>query len=320
MYQTEIISLDELVGKDHPYRKFNKLWSFKNVMLELESVKGDSNYTGFGLDRLFKCLLLQYMEDLSDRELQRYLHENTAAKWFCGFTLTEKTPTYSLFSKLRARIGTTVLSKIFKNLRDQLKEQGVITEIFNFVDASSLVSKANLWKERDKSIKKKYDKLNNEVLQKVAYDKQAKIGCKGNDKYWYGYKEHVSVDMQSGLINKIAITPANVNDADGLKHVCPSQGSIYADKGYCWQSAKRTACSNGCHLSAIKKNNMKSKNVDLDRWRSKIRSPHERVFSKRSKRVRFKGVEKNQFSAFMRGICYNLKRLIVLDMPEVCLA
>ena len=41
----------------------------------------------------------------------------------------------------------------------------------------------------------KIDKLNNEVLPKVAVDKQARIGCKGKKKYWYGYKEHVSVDM-----------------------------------------------------------------------------------------------------------------------------
>lgn len=35
--------------------------------------------------------------------------------------------------------------------------------------------------------------------------------------------------MQSGLINKVAITPANITDAKGLKHVCPKQGAIYAD-------------------------------------------------------------------------------------------
>jgi IS5 family transposase len=39
--------------------------------------------------------------------------------------------------------------------------------------------------------------------------------------------------MQSGLINKVALTPANITDAKGLKHVLPSSGAIYADKGYC---------------------------------------------------------------------------------------
>jgi hypothetical protein len=37
--------------------------------------------------------------------------------------------------------------------------------------------------------------------------------------------------MQSGLINKVALTPANITDAKGLKHVLPSSGAIYADKG-----------------------------------------------------------------------------------------
>ena len=50
--------------------------------------------------------------------------------------------------------------------------------MFSFVDATHLIAKANLWKERDKAIKEKYEKLNNKVLPKVAYDKEAKIGCK----------------------------------------------------------------------------------------------------------------------------------------------
>jgi hypothetical protein len=31
--------------------------------------------------------------------------------------------------------------------------------------------------------------LNNEVLSKVAYDKDAKIGCKGKEYYWSGFKK-----------------------------------------------------------------------------------------------------------------------------------
>ena len=36
--------------------------------------------------------------------------------------------------------------------------------------------------------------------------------------------------MQSGMINKVAVTPANVTDAEGFKHVCPDKGATYADK------------------------------------------------------------------------------------------
>ena len=261
--------------------------------------------------------MLQFLEDLSDRELEVFLQENTAGKWFCRFLLNEDTPDHTVFSKARKKIGTDLLSKIFEQLRDQLKSQGYMNEVFTFVDASHLIAKATLWEERDEALKQKYEKLNNEVLPKVAHDKQARIGCKGKNKFWYGYKKHISVDMQSGMINKVAITPANVTDAQGLKHVCPSQGAIYADKGYCVKPAKQAAARKGCHLAAIKKNNMKDKNADQDRWYSKIRAPYERVFSQNSKRTRYKGITKNQFTAFMEAICFNLKRLLVISPPHL---
>ncbi|OGT31313.1 MAG: hypothetical protein A3E87_10420 [Gammaproteobacteria bacterium RIFCSPHIGHO2_12_FULL_35_23] len=90
-----------------------------------------------------------------------------------------------------------------------------MNEVFTFVDASHLIAKASLWKERDEAIKQSYEKLNNDVLPKVANDKQARVGCKGKNKFWFVYKKHTSVDMQSGLINKVAMTPANVVDSKG---------------------------------------------------------------------------------------------------------
>lgn len=315
-----MVSLEDLLPAEHIYRKFICLWRFEGLQKQLNEVEKDNNYKGYGSLRLFKCLLLQFLEDLSDRELERYLQENTAGKWFCGFELTEQTPDHSVFGRIRKRIGTTKLSEMFAQLRDQLKSQGYMNEVFSFVDASSLIAKATLWQERDKAIKKKYKKLNNKVLPKVAYDKDARIGCKGKDKYWYGYKKHVSVDMQSGLINKVTITSGNVPDANGLKNVCPNQGAIYADKAYCTKSAKRHAARRCCHLAAIKKNNMNGKNKDLDRWYSGIRAPYERVFSQQNKRTRYCGIVKNQFAAFMEAICFNLKRLVVLGPPGIIFA
>jgi len=319
MQQAEIIWLEDLVPKNHNYRKFAEIWSFKHVEKRLKKLEKDNPNKGHGLLRLFKCLLLQFMENYSDRELERFIQENTAARWFCGFNLRDNTPDHTVFCQLRKKIGTNVLSKIFTDLRDQLKQQGLMSEVFTFVDATHLIAKANLWKERDKAIAEKYEKLNNENISRFSTDPQAKIGCKGKDKYWYGYKQHTSVDMQSGLINKVAVTPANVTDASGLKHVCPSQGATYLDKGYCVSPAPRIAKIKGVHLAAIEKNSMKSKNKDRDRWYSSLRSPYERVFSQRERRVRYRGIAKNQFAAFMQAICFNLKRIAILDPPNFCL-
>ena len=313
-YQVEMVNLDELVSSTHQYRQFSKVFDFSEIEKSLNSTEKEAAYKGYGVVRLFRCLVLQFMEDISDRELERYMQENNAAKWFCEFSLTERTPDHSVFSRIRKRIGTNRLSQIFNLLKDQLKEQGLISEVFTLVDASHLIAKANLWEERDAVIKKKYNQLNNETLPKVAKDKQAKIGCKGGSKYWYGYKKHKSVDMQSGLINKVAVTPANVTDNKGLKHVCPKDGAVYADKGYCLEDSHRAAKIKNVHLVAIKKNNMKDKNKDLDRWVTKIRSPYERVFSKDNKRVRYVGIAKNQFAEFMKAICLNLRRITAIKV------
>ena len=60
---------------------------------------------------------------------------------------------------------------------------------------------------------------------------------------------------------------------------------------------------------------MKSKNRDRDRdrWYTHLRAPYERVFAQRPKRVRYRGVAKNQFAAFLQAMVFNLKRLVVLD-------
>ena len=91
--------------------------------------------------------------------------DNVSAKWFCGFRLIDQTPDHTVLSRYRSRLGTKKLSNIFVILKVQLSSQGLMNETFTFIDASHLISKANLWQERDKAIKAKEDKLNNDNLK-----------------------------------------------------------------------------------------------------------------------------------------------------------
>ena len=280
------LTLDGLVPNKHPYRQFEALVDFSALARPLHALYSDRGRPELGAERAFRMLILQFTEDLSDREMERYMAENLAAKWFCGFGLSEKSPDHSFFGDFRKRLGTKRLMDIFATLRTGLKEAGLIREVFTFVDASQLVSKLSTWDDRDKAIAKGLEKFNNKTSSQVAADPQARFGAKSKTKIWYGYKEHTSVDMQSGLINKVAATPANVTDADGLKHVCPNQGAVYADKGYRIKPAQTTLAQKGCHDGTIKKNNMKNKDRDKDSWLAGIRMPYERVFSKRPKQLR----------------------------------
>ena len=103
--QVEMATLNQLVAEDHPYRKILNLIDLDRLCEPITDLdNADRGANGFGIVTLFKCLLLQFMEDLSDRELQRYLQENNAAKFFRGFDLMGRPPDYSLFT--RARVGS----------------------------------------------------------------------------------------------------------------------------------------------------------------------------------------------------------------------
>src|SRR3546814_735995 len=101
--------------------------------------------------------------------------------------------------------------------------------------------------------------------------------------------------MRHGLITKVAITPANVTEAQSLKHICPQGGMVIADKAYCVREAQTTMRAKGCHSGAILKNNMKQKNFKKDTFLTKLRMPYENIFSKTDKNVRYRGQAKAQF-------------------------
>ena len=307
----------ELVDKNHPYRKINKILNLKPVLKEFESLYSKVGQPGIPLEKGFNALILQFMENYSDRQMEKALRENIAVKWFCGYELRDKTPDHSYFGKLRKRLGTARVAKIFNFVVEQMRDCGIVGDAFTFIDATAIITKTALWEERDKAIKAGLEKLNNDNVGQYSADSQARFGCKGKNKYWFGYKRNVSVDMKSGVVTKVAITPANVPDAAALKHVCPRSGMVIADKGYCSKEVEEELKKRWCHSGIIKKNNMKEKVVGKDKWLMKVRMPFESVFSKLERRSRYRKQCKLQYQGFMEGLAHNLKCWIkIVDKME----
>ncbi len=302
-------SLDGPVSEDHPCRRFEAVVDLAVLSGPLVALYSDRGRPEPGAERAFRMLVLQFTEGLPDCGMERFMRENLGGKWFCAFALSERPPDHSFFGDFRQRPGTKRLMDLFNRLRDGLKEAGLIREVFAFVDAGKSVSKLSTRDDRDKAIARGLEKFNNETADQVAADPQARFGAKGRDKFRYGCKEHTGVDMQSALINRVAATPANVTDARGVRHVCADQGAVFGDKGYCTQPAQAAPKRKGCHNATIKKRNMKGKDADRDRRYAHLRMPCERVFSKRSNRVRYKGQAKVRFQVAMQAIGHNLKRL-----------
>jgi len=325
-----IPSLDQFVRKDHPYRQILEAIDFKELTRILEKKYSNLGRGGYAVATGFKCLLLQYMEDLSDREVERFLEENNAGKYFCGFNLDSKTPDHSYFGKLRQRIGVKNLSKLFQKINESIIKAGFVGNVFHFVDSSALKSKINVWSARDKAIADKENdqrdddgnpKLNNQNMNKYSSDPEARFGCKGKNKFWIGYKRHQRVDMRHGIVTQVAVTSAEVLDAKAFidESLCPDEGMVFLDKGYDYGFVDEYLEEEQCSNATIRKKNHKEKNRDLDRWRSGVRMPFENVFSKMNRQTKYRGKKKVLFQAIFEALVHNFKRLITIQSSSLAL-
>jgi IS5 family transposase len=309
--------IEDLVHSEHRLRKVKAVIDFNILSKEFSDLETNLGRKGYGIERGIECLFLQFFYDLSDREFEERIRDDVSFKWFCGFSLKESTQDHTFLSRFRKTLGTKRVGEIFSLIVLASERAKILRPVFTFVDASSIKRKETTWKERDKALANDEDKFNNDNAEKYSSDKDARFGCKGKDKFWFGYKRHISSDMSSGLIKKVAVTKANVPDHKGLKNICPSSGMVFADKGYATKESNKILKAKGCHSGIILKNNMKNKNKDKDKWISKVRMPHERVFSKVNKRTRYMGLVKTQMQAFMESIVYNIKILLTINAPPL---
>lgn len=309
--------LNKIVRNNHELRRIEEVVSFRKVSHDYHDLAKNTGRKGYGVETGIRCLFLQFYYDLSDREMEQQLRDNIAFRWFTRIGLEEDTPDHSYFGRIRKYLGTKRVGKIFQKVVRIAEEKKIVHGVFTFIDSKAIITKETTWSQRDSAIEQGEEKLNNENVGSYSSDKDARFGCKGKDKFWYGYKEHVNVDMGSGLIRKVAVTPANVSDAKALENICSAGGMIFADKGYCIRPGPQIIKAHACHDGAIKKNNMKGKNKDRDRWISGVRAPFESVFSKLERRARYRGIAKVQLQTFMEAIVFNVKRLITIGSPPL---
>jgi IS5 family transposase len=236
-----IPNVEELIAPEHSYRAILKLFDWTELTKPLRSCYSNEGRRGYAVEQGFRCLFLQFLENKSDRQMERFLQENLAAKYFCSFGLTGETPDHCYFGKFRARIGAYQLSNIFKKMVKSLKQEGLIREFYTFVDASKIVACVDSWRARDKAIADAGNNeedddgnptMNNRNVSQYSSDLDARYGVKGKNDIWFGYKRHLGVDMHQGLISKVSVTPGNTHDGAALRHVAPCQGAVVADKIY----------------------------------------------------------------------------------------
>lgn len=310
--------LEAMVPADHAMRKMKAWLPVDGIATDIEELKKGLGREGYGWEVAVRALFLQFYGDHSDREMEESLRFNLLYRWFCGFSHEGETPDHTYFCRVRKELGAERIQKVFEGLMSRAREKKLVKDVAKFVDASAIKRKEATWAERDAAMaaeEPEEKKQGNAVISKYAADKEARWGCKGHGKYWFGYKRHVGVDLGSGLIERIHVTPGNVTDGDGFREVCPTEGLVLADKAYDNGFIRGFLQQRGCEDGIIRKNAKTEEAKARNRELSKRRSPGERVFSKMSKRTRYMGVKKTLLQALWEGIVHNVKRLLVI-CPE----
>jgi len=186
--QIEMVSIEQLVSINHTYRRLKTLLDFPLIIRATKAKESHLGAVGFGVRRLIMCLILQFMEDLSDREFERFISENVASKWFCGFGLLEKTPDFTTICKFRKSIGTKRMGNLFHEVKRQMQSKNYCSEVFTFVDSSALVSKLSLGKNGTRLLQPVMRSLTTKFYPKFQRIRKRKSAPKATRSFGMGSK------------------------------------------------------------------------------------------------------------------------------------
>ncbi len=246
---------------------------------------------------LLKALLLARWYDLSDVKLAEALDDRASFRRFCGFSKSEPTPERTAFVRFRRVLAKRGLGeKLFEVITLQLCAQQVSVKQGTLVDATIIASAS-----KD--------------------DDEARWIKHRNRKAVHGYKAHVACDEDTALIERVKVTPANINDGKAGCDVIPDDpGDVYADSAYRGSRFRDAVETRGgrarvvaTHVWAREEDDAAAKLRAINRPIHKVRGRIEKIFGTCEqhyglRRIIYRGIAKATLQVMLTAIAYNLKR------------
>jgi IS5 family transposase len=177
---------------------------------------------------MLKALLLQRLYALSDPQLEEALLDRLSFRRFCGFTGEDGAPDETTLCRFRQDAAAScVLEACLDEVNRQLFAKGLILRAGTLIDATIVEAKSR--KPEAKA----------GLGAKVPSEPDADW-TKKNGRAHFGYRLHAGVDAGSGLIRRIVLTSARVNESLVAEQlICGDERAVYADKAY--ESKERRA-------------------------------------------------------------------------------
>jgi IS5 family transposase len=275
---------------------------------------------------MFKALLLQQWYGLSDPALEEALGDRLSFRRFCGVPLDEKTPDHATLWRFRERLAQSGLAEAaFRCVTEQIEQAGLVLKKGTLIDASLVPAAVNKPAPPQGELPVEADGRPASKLLRSPLDPDAAWTKKQGQRY-FGYKAHVALDMESRIVRRATLTPANINEtscADGL--ICGDEHAVYADKAYDSKARSAALKARGIRNRIMRRWHWRWS--PPSRWEQKRnallvrrRAPIEPLFALLKKVYRFsracyRGLLRNATALQLAVTAMNLKRWTLLAQP-----
>jgi len=280
-------------------------------------------YVAYGRDAwdpllMFKMVFLQFLYDLSDREVEERATYDMAFKWFLGLSAEEFPPDHTTLCRFRQRLGAEGFQQLFNQVVEQARDQGLVSDRLHILDATHMVAKVDLFRLKKEHVDNQGDN-DPHYVDRHSPDPEARFGRKSKKQGFYGYKCHMVEDADSELIVQATATPGNVPDGAMLPALIddhPQEAT--ADKAYDSQSNHDYLESQGVASGIIPRRPGPGRPRHSRRERPKI----ERKFAECKcfhglKKARYWGLAKVKIQTLMVALVVNCKRLVKLVQAQI---
>lgn len=335
---------ERVIPRGHFMVKLKELvdWSrYTRRLIKYYKGNGEVGQAPYDPALILKMLLISYLYHISERQTEVVVNENLPVKFFVGLAVDEKSPDHSTLTWFKNRLidsaGIGAYEELFDEIIKVAQEKGIQFGQLQIVDSVHIVADVNTGKDKQRQNK-----------GKPPRDKDAGWGSKGKKtvetangkekkkEYFYGYKDQVSLNAETGLVT--TVVPGRADDYDGhkLMKVVDKDinkgievGTVATDKGYDDGENHYNLEQKGLH-SAIRLNRRRltKKDSHKEGWVKLAESPEyqagikerykiERKFGEAKKwhgfgRCRYVGYVRHGIQSYLTFMALNLKRLVKL--------
>jgi transposase len=263
---------------------------------------------------LFKMLLLAYLGDISERRIEEECTFNVLYKYFLGLEVDEKPPDHSTLTRFRDRLGVEGFRDIFNRLVTLARSAGVVSERLRLVDSTHQLANVDILRANVRQPRDKDD--DDKTVLPGSPDPDAHFGHKTETKKFFGYKHHIGVDADSGLIVTQDTSGGNIADDDYLRPLAagPPPEFLTADKLYDKPHHHQWLKAKGIKSHIIRKSTSPEPEDPQYQYHCRERKQIERVFAVLKKyhhggRARYWGLPRVRVQNLLTDVVYNLKLL-----------